>query len=222
MKLKKGIKLLIAVDGGAGSGKTTGAKLISKKYDLELLTTGLLYRYIAYKLLQKNNIRNKTKFIKKLVKKINQTKLKNKKLFNQNVTKHSAIVAQSKNIRNILKRFQKDFAKKNLVCIEGRDIGSIICPNADIKFFFKCSNINIKAKRRLADFRKTNKKITLDEVKKALKLRDYLDKTRKHSPLRVLKDHIVIDSSKVNKKQMLNKLSKLIEKKLKEKYGEYR
>ena len=69
------------------------------------------------------------------------------------------------------------------------------------------------------EYKKYNSKITLAEVKKALKIRDYSDINRKHSPLRVSKDSIVIDSSKINKKQMLTKLSKIVEKKLKEKYG---
>ena len=125
-------------------------------------------------------------------------------------------------IRNLLKKFQQDFSKKNLVCIEGRDIGSIICPNADLKFFFKCTNLNIRAKRRLRDFHKFDNKISLNDVKKALKARDSIDSRRKHSPLRVLKDSIIIDSSKVNKKQMLVKLSRIIESKLKNKYAKFK
>ena len=221
MKLKKGIKLLIAVDGGAGSGKTTGAKLISKKYGLNLLTSGLLYRYVSLKLLSAKKIKNKKNFIKQLAKKINSKKLKNKKLFSQNVTKYTSIIARIKYIRQILKKYQKSFSKKNLACIEGRDIGTVICPKADIKFFFIC-NLDVRAKRRQKEFKKSNKKISLKEVKKTLKLRDYLDKTRKYSPLRISKDSIVIDSSKVNKRQMLVKLSRIIERKLKIKYGKFK
>ena len=218
MKLKKKIKLLIACDGGAASGKTTAAKLISLKYNLHFLSSGLLYRYIAYKLLLKKKLFNKSVYIKKISKNITLNKLRNKKLFSQSVTRYASEIAKSKKIRILLRKYQKNFARQNHVCIEGRDIGSVICPNADIKLFFKC-NLRVRAKRRWNEYRKNNSKITLAEVKKTLKIRDYLDINRKHSPLRVLKDSIVIDASKLNKKQMLSKISKLIEKKLLLKYG---
>jgi cytidylate kinase len=134
------------------------------------------------------------------------------------VTINAYKVAKSKKIRILLKKFQKDFAKKNQVCIEGRDIGNVICPNADIKLFFKC-DLKVRARRRWKEYKINNSKITLLEVKKALKTRDYSDINRKHSPLRISKDSIVIDTSKLSKKQMLDKISKIVEKKLILKYG---
>ena len=218
MKLKKTIKLLIACDGGAASGKTTAAKLISQKYNLHLLSSGLLYRYLSYKLLSKKKLLNENVYIKKISKNITLNKLKNNKLFDQNVTHYSYKIAKSKKIRILLKKYQKNFAKRNHVCIEGRDIGSVICPNADIKLFFKC-NLRVRANRRWNEYRKNNSKITISEVKKALKIRDYSDINRKHSPLRVSKDSIVIDTSKLSKKKMLSKISKIVDKKLILKYG---
>ena len=218
MRLKRKVKLLIACDGGAASGKTTAAKLISKKYNLHFLSSGLLYRYISYKLLLKKKSLNKNAYIKKISKNITLNKLKNKKLFNQNVTQYASQIAKSKKIRILLKKYQKNFAKQKHVCIEGRDIGSVICPGADIKLFFKC-NLKIRAKRRWSEYKKNNSKITLRGVKKALKLRDYSDINRKHSPLRISKDSIVIDTSKLNRKQTLGKISNIIEKKLLLKYG---
>ena len=218
MKLKKHIKLLIAADGGAASGKTTAARLISRKYNLNYLSSGLLYRYIAYKLLNKKKFINKPSYLRKISEKITLNKLRNKKLYSQNVTKYTSEIAKIKKIRIMLKNYQKKFAKQNHVCIEGRDIGSVICPNADIKLFFKCV-LKIRAKRRWNEYRRVNPKITLAEVKKSLKLRDYSDINRKHSPLRILKDSIVIDTSKLNKKQMLGKISNIVEKKLLKKYG---
>ena len=218
LKLKKTIKLLIACDGGAASGKTTAAKLISQKYNLHLLSSGLLYRYLSYKLLSKKKLLNENVYIKKISKNITLNKLKNNKLFDQNVTHYSYKIAKSKKIRILLKKYQKNFAKRNHVCIEGRDIGSVICPNADIKLFFKC-NLRVRANRRWNEYRKNNSKITLSEVKKALKIRDYSDINRKHSPLRISKDSIVIDTSKLSKKQMLSKISKIVNKKLILKYG---
>ena len=218
LKLKNKIKLLIACDGGAASGKTTAAKLISKKYKLHFLSSGLLYRYISHKLLSKKKISNKNIYIKKITKNITLKMLKNKKLFNQRVTLYASKIAKSKKIRILLKKYQKNFAKRNHVCIEGRDIGSVICPNADIKLFFKC-NLKVRANRRWNEYRKSNYKITLSDVKKSLKTRDYSDTHRKHSPLRVSKDSIVIDTSKLSKKQMLGKISKIVDKKLILKYG---
>ena len=84
-------------------------------------------------------ILNKNTYIKKISENITLKKLKNKKLFSQHVTLHASKIAKSKKIRMLLKKYQKNFAKKNQVCIEGRDIGSVICPNADVKLFFKLS-----------------------------------------------------------------------------------
>lgn len=217
MILKKNTRLLIACDGGAASGKTTAAKLLSKKYNLNFLSSGLLYRYTSYRLLSKKKY-NKKKYLIKIIKNISLDKLNSKKLFDQNITLHASKIAKSKFIRILLKKFQKNFAKQNHVCIEGRDIGTVICPKADIKLFFKC-NLKIRAKRRWIEYRKNNSKITINEVKKALKTRDYSDINRKHSPLRASKDSIVIDTSKLSKKQMLTKISKIVDKKLKLKYG---
>ena len=218
MKLNKKIKFLIACDGGAASGKTTAAKLISKKYNLHFLSSGLLYRYISYKLLLKKKFLNKNAYIKKISKNITLNKLKNGKLFHQNVTQYASEIAKSKKIRMLLQKYQKKFSRQNHVCIEGRDIGSVICPNADIKLFFKCS-LKVRSNRRWNEYKKSNSKITLTEVKKALKIRDYSDINRKHGPLRVTKDSILIDTSKLSKKQMLSKISNIIEKKLLLKYG---
>jgi|TARA_B100000586_G_scaffold172982_1_gene126291 cytidylate kinase len=218
MKLKNNVKLLIAVDGGAGSGKTTGSKLIAKKYGLKLLTSGLLYRFIAYKLLKAKKIKSKKLFLKKITKEITLKDLKNRNLFGSEITKYTMEIAKIKRIRDLLKNYQLNFAKNKLCIIEGRDIGTIIIPKADLKLFFKCS-LNTKAKRRFEEYRKTNKKILFNDVKKAIKLRDSNDSKRKISPLKPAKDAVIVDTSKVNKKQMLTKLSKIIEKKLKEKYG---
>ena len=218
MKLKNNIKLLIAADGGASSGKTTGSKLIAKKYGLKLLTSGLLYRFIAYKLLKTKKIKSKKLFLKKIAKKITSKNLKNRNLFRPEVTKYTSEIAKIKRIRDLLKSYQINFSKNRLCIIEGRDIGTVVIPKADLKLFFKCS-LNTKTKRRFEEYRKTNKKISFNEVKKAIKLRDLNDSKRKISPLKPAKDAVIVDTSKVNKKQMLTKLSKIVEEKLKEKYG---
>ena len=219
MKLKGHHNFIVAADGGAASGKTTGAKLISKKYGLKFLSSGLLYRYASY-LILKHKPRNIDIFLKNHFKNLNLKKLDNKILHSPEISSHSSIIAKKKNIRTILKIFQKKFAKKNnKVCIEGRDIGTVILPKADVKFFFKC-NLDVAAKRRFKELKKTNKRITFAEIKKAMRIRDNSDKKRKNSPLIQAENAVIVQTDKLkNIRGMLNKMSKIIEEKIKEKYG---
>ena len=219
LKLKKKYKLVIAADGSAASGKTTGSKIISKKYGLKFLSSGLLYRYASYQLL-KYKPKNKIYYLKKCFKSLNLKKLNNKSLHSPEISAHTSLIAKEQKIREILKIYQKRFAKKyNKVCIEGRDIGTVILPNADIKFFFKC-NLNVAARRRFKELRKNNKSIKLDGVKKAMRTRNNLDKNRKNSPLIQAKNAVIVHTDKLkNITGMLNKMSTEIEIKIKDKYG---
>jgi len=221
LKLKKHHKLVVAADGSAASGKTTGAKKISRKYGLKFLSSGLLYRYASFQLL-KHKPNNKIGFLKKCFKNLSLKKLENKNLHSPEISAHTSIIAKEKKIRVILKAFQKNFAKKNnKVCIEGRDIGTVILPNADIKFFFKC-NLDVAAKRRFKELRKSNKKIVLSDVKKAMRIRDNLDKKRKNSPLIQAENAVIVQTDKLkNIIGMVNKMSKIIEEKIKDKYGSW-
>ena len=216
--IKKNIKFSIAIDGSSASGKTTGSKIISKKFKFKLLSSGKLYRYLAYKII-KNKNKYDQKYIRNQSKKITLLKLKNKKLNSPQITKLSSIIATKKNIRNELKKFQIDFIKKNnKVIIEGRDIASKIIPNADLKIFFKCS-LKEKAKRRLKEYKKLNKNTKLSEVKKSLKLRDFSDKNRKESPLLFVKGAVLVDTTKLTINQMKLQLVSLVNKELIKKYG---
>ena len=216
--IKKNIKFSIAIDGSSASGKTTASKFLSKKFKFKLLSSGKLYRYLAFKIIQNKNKYNHS-YIRNHSKKITMLKLNNKKLNSPQITKLSSIIAKKKYIRNELKKFQINFIKKNKkVIIEGRDIASKIMPKADLKIFFKCS-IEEKAKRRLKEYKKINKSITLNEVKKSLKLRDFSDKNRKESPLLFVKGAVLVDTTKLTIKQMELKLVKLVKKKLFNKYG---
>ena len=219
MKLKKHHQLIIAADGAAASGKTTGAKIISKKYGLQFLSSGLLYRYASFQLLKKKP-KNKINFLKKCFEKLSLQKLNNKNLHSPEISSYTSIIAKEQKIRIILKTVQKKFAKKyNKVCIEGRDIGTVILPNADIKFFFKC-NLDVAAKRRFKELKKNNKKIKLADVKKAMRIRDNLDKKRKNSPLIQAENAVIVQTDKLKSiTGMVNKMSEIIEKKIKDKYG---
>jgi cytidylate kinase len=187
--------LVIAADGSAASGKTTGAKRISKKYGLKFLSSGLLYRYASFQLLR-HKPKNKINFLKKKFKNLNLKKLDNKNLHSPEISTHTSIIAKEQKVRAILKAFQKKFAKKyKKVCIDGRDIGTVILPNADIKFFFKC-NLNVAAKRRFKELRKSSKAIKLTDVKKAIRTRDNLDKKRKNSPLIQAENAVIVQTDK--------------------------
>ena len=215
---KKNFKFSIAIDGSSASGKTTGSKIIAKKFKFKLLSSGRLYRYLAYKIIKNKNKYNQ-KFIRRESKKITLLKLKNKKLNSPKITKLSSIIATKKHIRNELKKVQIDFIKKNKkVIIEGRDIASKIMPNADLKIFFRCS-LKEKAKRRLKEYKKANKNIKFNEVKKSLKLRDFSDKNRKESPLLFVKGAVLVDTTKLTLRQMKLVLINLVKKKLIIKYG---
>ena len=128
------------------------------------------------------------------------------------ISEHSAIIAKNNEVRKILKKFQINFAKKNKnCCIEGRDISSKILPNSDIKFFFKCK-LSIAAQRRHAELKKLDPFVKLIDVKKALRIRNLLDTTRKHSPLLKHRNSVEIDTGKLNKRAMVKKMSKTVEK----------
>jgi len=200
----------ISCDGGAGTGKSTGAKMISQKYKLKFLSSGLLYRYASYLIL---NFKPKKQslFLKKKFKKLKYSRLKKINLHSPLISEHSAILAKKSEIRKILKKFQVDFSKKNKnCCIEGRDISTKILPNSDLKFFFKC-NLDIAALRRYKELKKKNPNIKKKDVKKALKIRNLLDTKRKNSPLLRHPESIEIDSGKLTKQAMLKKMSKYVE-----------
>ena len=202
--------LQIACDGGAATGKSTGAKLISKKYGLKFLSSGLLYRYSSY-LILKFKPKNKVNFLKIKFKNLNYQNISNIALHSPKISEHSAQIAKIQKIRLTLKKYQINYSKKNKsCCIEGRDIATNILPSSDVKFFFRC-NLNIAAKRRYLELKKNNSKIKLKEVKKALRMRNNSDIKRKNSPLLKHRDSIVIDTGKLNKQAMLNKMSKYID-----------
>lgn len=217
MKLKNKI-LKITCDGGAATGKSTGAKMIARKYNLAFLSSGLLYRYSSY-LILKYKPKNKITFLKKELKNLNYKKLNKINLHSPKISAHSATIAKILEIRKILKKYQVNFVKKNKDCvIEGRDASTHIMPNSDVKFFFVC-NLNIAAKRRYSELKKINNKIKLIDVKKALKLRNISDIKRKHSPLKKHKNAVVVDTGKLNKQVMLATMAKYVEKVIKLKYG---
>ena len=210
----KNKNLQISCDGGAATGKSTGARMIAKKFNLKFLSSGLLYRYASF-LILKHKPQNVIIFLEKKFKNLNYKKLDKINLHTIQISKKSALIAKVKKIREILKKYQINFSKKNKkCCIEGRDISTKILPNSDVKFFFVC-NINIAAKRRYKELKKYDPKLKLQNVKKALRIRNILDTKRKNSPLLRHRDSIEIDTGKLNKQAMVAKMTKCIKEKFK-------
>ena len=208
-KIKK--SLIIACDGESASGKSTAAKLVSKKYKLLLLNSGLLYRYCS-KLLLKNKPKNMIFFLRQKLNNISYSKISKLNLHSEEISNHVAIIAKNKKLRDLVNSLQKKIIKSNKrICVEGRDIASKILsknPKYDLAFYFKC-NLEVASYRRWIDIKK---KVPLKEVKKSLKKRTLIDKTRKNSPLIKVKDAILIRTDKLNKKEVLNLMSERINK----------
>ena len=211
LKLKKNKILKITCDGGAATGKSTGAKMLAKKFNLSYLSSGLLYRYASYMVLKKNP-KNIINFLKKNFSKVNYKRLNTINLHSPKISEHSAIIAKIPAVRNILKKYQKNYIKKNKRCVlEGRDASTKILPESDVKFFFVC-NLEVAARRRYNELKKNTKKIKFKEVKSAISKRNFMDKNRKISPLQKHPDAVVVDTGKLNKQAMLAKMSKYVEK----------
>tara|TARA_B100001057_G_C22747004_1_gene910149 strand:- start:210 stop:845 length:636 start_codon:yes stop_codon:yes gene_type:complete len=208
--VKKLNKLIIACDGESASGKSTAAKLISKKYSLLLINSGLIYRYCSM-LTIKHNPKNLISFLNQKFKKISYKIIAKQNLHSEKISNHVAILAKDIKIRNIVNKFQNKIIKKNKrICVEGRDIASKILaknPKYNLAFYFKC-DLNIASYRRWLDIKK---KVSLKEVRKSLNKRTQMDKRRKNSPLVRVKDAILIRTDKLNKKQVLSKMSKYID-----------
>ena len=214
----KNKSIQISCDGGGATGKSTGAKMISKKYKLKFLSSGLLYRYASF-LVLKYKPKNKVNFLKKKFKNFDYKRLNKINLHSPKISQHASFIAKIDRVRNILKKFQTNFSKRyKNCCIEGRDISTKILPNSDVKFFFKCK-LSTAALRRYKELKKINPKIKLNDVQKDLRMRNIIDTKRKNSPLLKHVDSVEIDTGILNKQEMLAKMSKYVERMIKKKYG---
>ena len=218
MSLNNLLSLRIACDGEGGSGKSTAARLISKKYNLFYMNSGLLFRY-ASSLIIKHKPKKIISFLRKRFKNLNYKKITRLNLHSQKISNHVAILAKQKRVRQIMRIFQKKIIRKHhQICCEGRDQASVILrknPRYDVAFYFKC-NLNTASLRRWLDLKKN---VPLIEVKKSLRIRTLLDKKRRHNPLKKMGDAVLIRTDILGKKAMITKMSKEIDKKLMLKYG---
>ncbi len=197
MKKFQNKKPVIAIDGTAASGKGTLSKKIANFLNFDHLDTGLLYRFIALKRINGEN---------ELVK-IDYQKIKAIDLTNKNITKVSSLVARENKVRRRLLDFQRSFANSppssNGSVIDGRDIGTVVIPNAEVKFFID-ADIEVRAKRRFLDHASNGENIEYEFVLQKLKERDHRDKQRKNSPLIIHKEAVLIDSTYKTPEECLN------------------
>ncbi|MGA1862092.1 (d)CMP kinase [Deferribacter thermophilus] len=219
-------KLRIAIDGPAGSGKSTIAKILAKLYNLIYIDTGAMYRYAAYLYLKNNqdldiviNMLKESEFnfvrdgeTQKLrVDFHGDSKFYDDELRTVDVNKIVSKVAKNKDIRIILTEKQKEIAKNNNVIMDGRDIGTVVIPEAEVKVFLSATPEE-RAKRRLKDFESKGIKITFDEVLEDIKKRDEEDVNREIAPLKKADDAYELDTTGLSIDDVVNRIKELIEK----------
>ena len=218
MSLNNLLSLRLACDGEGGSGKSTAARLISKKYNLFYMNSGLLFRYASF-LIIKHKPKKIIPFLRKRFKNLDYKKITHINLHSQKISNHVASLAKQKKVRQIMRIFQKKIiSRHHQICCEGRDQASTILkknPRFDLAFYFKC-NLNTASLRRWLDLKKI---VSLQEVKKSLRTRTLLDKKRRHNPLKKMVDAVLIRTDILSKKAVIAKMSKEIDKKLISKYG---
>jgi len=210
--------LRIACDGESASGKSFASRLIGRKYGLFVLNSGLAYRCASF-LIIKHKPQKTISFLKKKFKNLNYKKITRRNLHAQEISDHVVNLAKKKEIRKIIRIWQKKKIKKYpRICCEGRDQASTILkknPKYDVAFYFTCK-LKIASLRRWRDLKK---KVPLKEVEKSLKNRTLQDKKRRQNPLIKVPNAVEIRTHLLTKLQMLQKISKEIDKKLVLKYG---
>ena len=214
MKLKK---IKIAIDSPAASGAGTISKMLARKYNLLYCDTGKIYRLFAFELMQKK-VKNEIKYLAQISKKINIKKLKNKNLLSDRVALAAAKIAKNLRVRKLALKFQKHIAysppeKYSGSILDGRDICSVVIPDADIKFYIT-AKVKIRAQRRFKEYKKLGKKVKFDEILKSMKKRDREDRTRTHSKLKKTKDSYLINTSNLSIKSSFLKVKIIMDRKL--------
>ncbi|MEO0076295.1 MAG: (d)CMP kinase [candidate division WOR-3 bacterium] len=223
--------LIIAIDGTAGSGKSTTAQGAAKKLGFFYLNTGAMYRAITYKILKHNVDINNIKALNELLNsttiEVKQTKNYKSLIFIDGIDVSQKIqtpeidamvslVSQIPLVRKKMVKEQRRLAKNRNIIVEGRDIGTVVFPNADLKFFITCA-IDQRTARRKKQLQKKGRLIPHREIKNNLITRDLLDSTRETSPLKCPKDAICLDTTKLTIKQEIDFVVKMIKNKIDQK-----
>ena len=219
--------MIISIDGGAATGKTTIAKELSKKINFLHLNSGLIYRAITYILIKNNFLYMDDNFYLEYLSKIN-FKISGDSfniinynniditplLHDKSIADNLNIISNNVFIRNYVTKLQRDIAKNTNVVCEGRDIGTVVFPLAQFKFFLK-ANIDTRVERRYQQYLKNNIRIKKEKIKTMLLNRDYNDIHRKISPLMKAVDAITLDTTN---KSINDQINIIITKVKKDKY----
>lgn len=202
--------LVIAIDGPSASGKGTLAKKIAAHFNLPYLNTGALYRLVAFRVMQQKIDPNSfEEHLSNLVKNITENDLEPEELFSEKVGAVASVIAKSPKLRAALFDFQKYFVadgkkQRGGAVLDGRDTTTIICPDADFKFFVT-ADVEIRAKRRFAQLQ-----TDYEEILAQLKKRDENDLNRKDAPLKIAADAVVIDNGNLSIEEGFQKILKII------------
>lgn len=208
-------KFIIAMDGPSGSGKGAIGNLIAKKYSMFYFQSSLLYRFIAYQAIEANiNLSDTKKLIKlseseeleKIIELINNIDLQTEKI--GDYTSKMSVIPELRS--NITKKLQKIITLTPRIIMEGRDITTVVAPQADLKLFIT-ANLKTRAERRFKQLQSEGKKCIFSDVYNLMKERDERDQNRISSPLSVTKDSIVIDTSSINLEEVVNKIENIID-----------
>lgn len=212
-------KPVIAIDGFSSTGKSSISKIIAKKLGLIHMDTGALYRGITFYALQNCLNPDKTIDISKLISSLIDMKLEfqnidgelqlflngkniDKEIRFPQVSDYVSQVAKEADVRNFLLKTQRDIANKGGIIMDGRDIGTVVLPDADYKFFMTASQ-DERAKRRFLELQAAGEKTDIETVKQNLISRDKIDSERELSPLKQADDAVLIDNTNINKEETI-------------------
>ena len=195
--------MIIAIDGPAGSGKSTIAKLIAKDLDLVYLDTGAMYRIFTLKTLKENvectNLKKINELLEILDIDIDKDKfyLDKKDVTSEirttEVANNVSNIAAIKEVREKMVSLQREFSKSKNIIVDGRDIGTVVFPNANVKIFL-IADAKERTNRRYKELKEKDKNISWDEIYKNILTRDEIDSTRKIAPLKKAEDAIEVDT----------------------------
>jgi cytidylate kinase len=219
-------KIIVAIDGPAGSGKSVSAKLLAKKLGIAYLDTGAMYRAATFLALTENVLNDPDKLIRLLKSSIIDLKYSDEKLLvylnsrdvteeirNQDVNFNVSEISKIPEVRELLVGKQQEYGKNNSLVAEGRDIGTAVFPDATVKFFLTAS-IEERAKRRRDEFNSKGENFSFEEIKEAIRRRDKIDSERELNPLKKADDAIEIDTSNMTIEEQVEVMASEIKKKL--------
>ena len=209
--------LVIAIDGPAGSGKSTTAQLVAQKLGFVYIDTGAMYRAITHLAIRNNALGNNDKIIEiaansdidlKFEYGVTSININGEDLTDKirtlDVNENVSDVSKIEEVRKILVRKQREIGSKTTsVVMEGRDIATVVFPNADVKIFLTAT-IDERAKRRAKEYAENGTEILVTDIKENLKTRDQIDSNREISPLVKAEDAIVVDTSYVTIEEQVN------------------